>query len=162
VAATGSHASASSYSAEETYERSREQYELLIDPPFKTTSPVAVTGSNSAELNDEYIGFKIKYFTEKLQYPPILLKNANLRKFRLESLKSSTEYKIQVSAFNRNELEGPASNLLVVRTQDAGLFVFLNKFQKGFRQLGDKVHLICIFQTVSNSIEPVCIVIQTV
>jgi hypothetical protein len=113
------------YSAEEVYEKSREQYELLIEPSLRTTTVAAAGGgggaSSSAEVNDEWIGFKIKYFTEKLQYPPILLKNVNLRKFRLENLKPNTEYKIQVSAFNKIESEGPASNLLVIRTQDAGL-----------------------------------------
>jgi hypothetical protein len=115
-------ASAPAYSAEEAYEKSREQYELLIESSLPRTTTASVANSNSAELlTDEWIGFKIKYFTEKLQYPPILLKNVNLRKFRLENLRSNTEYKIQVSAFNKVESEGPASNLLVIKTQDAGL-----------------------------------------
>lgn len=67
-----------------------------------------------------WIGFKIKYFTDKLQYTPVLLKNVNLRKFRLDNLKSNTEYRIQVSAFSALETEGPASNLLTVRTAEAG------------------------------------------
>ena len=70
--------------------------------------------------DDEWIGFKIKYFTSKLQFAPVLLKNANLRKFRLDNLKSNTEYKIQVSAFNKLENEGPASNLLSVKTLESG------------------------------------------
>lgn len=78
----------------------------------------------SGEVQSDWIGFKIKYFTDKLQYTPILLKNINLRKFRLDNLKSNTEYKIQVSAYNqRLENEGPASNLLTVKTHEAGLFV---------------------------------------
>lgn len=74
---------------------------------------------SSAE--SEWIGFKIKYFTDKLQYAPILLKNLNLRKFRLDNLKSNTEYRIQVSAYSSREIEGPASDLLLVRTTEAGL-----------------------------------------
>lgn len=68
----------------------------------------------------EWLGFKIKYFTTKLQFTPVLLRNTLLRKFRLDNLKSNTEYKIQVSAFNRLENEGPASNLLSVRTLESG------------------------------------------
>lgn len=77
-------------------------------------------GGDSAE--SDWIGFKIKYFTEKLQYAPILLKNPNLRKFRLDNLKSNTEYRIQVSAYSARDTEGPASELLVVRTSEAGLY----------------------------------------
>ena len=71
---------------------------------------------------NEWIGFKIKYFTDKLQYTPVLLKNANLRKFRLDNLKSNTDYKVQVSAFSSGGLEGPASNLITIRTHEAGLY----------------------------------------
>lgn len=78
------------------------------------------SGGDSAE--SDWIGFKIKYFTEKLQYAPILLKNPNLRKFRLDNLKSNTEYRIQVSAYSARDTEGPASELLVVRTSEAGLY----------------------------------------
>lgn len=89
------------------------------EDPFKSTGSPA--SSSSAELvTYEWIGFKIKYFTDKLQYKPILLKNLNVRKFRLDTLKPNTEYKIQVSAYSSAELEGPASNLLIVRTLDAG------------------------------------------
>lgn len=73
--------------------------------------------------DDQWIGFKIKYFTDKLQYTPILLKNINLRKFRLDNLKSNTLYKVQVSAYNKLETEGPASILLTVRTNEAGTFI---------------------------------------
>jgi hypothetical protein len=82
--------------------------------------------ASSAEIGAQqqqekyWIGFKIKYFTDKLQYTPVLLKNVNLRKFRLDNLKSNTEYRIQVSAFSALETEGPASNLLTVRTAEAG------------------------------------------
>jgi hypothetical protein len=119
-----------SYSNEllnESYEnsvRSREQYDDLIglSSSTSTTRPVdeysGETGATSG--SDEWIGFKIKYLTDKKQYPPILLKNINLRKFRLDKLKSNAEYKIQVSAFNKREMEGPASKLIVVRTQEAG------------------------------------------
>ena len=78
-------------------------------------------GGSMSSSETDWIGFKIKYFTDKLQYTPILLKNANLRRFRLDNLKSNTEYKIQVSAYNRFNGEGPASNLLVVRTFETGL-----------------------------------------
>jgi hypothetical protein len=78
------------------------------------------TSSSSNDNGDEWLGFKIKYFTNKLQFTPVLLRNTMLRKFRLDNLKSNTEYKIQVSAFNRMENEGPASNLLSVRTLESG------------------------------------------
>ena len=77
--------------------------------------------SSLSGIDTDWIGFKIKYFTDKLQFTPILLKNSNLRKFRLDNLKSNTEYKIQVSAYNKLEFEGPASSLLTVRTHEAGL-----------------------------------------
>lgn len=77
--------------------------------------------SSLSGIDNDWIGFKIKYFTDKLQFTPILLKNSNLRKFRLDNLKSNTEYKIQVSAYNKLEFEGPASSLLTVRTHEAGL-----------------------------------------
>lgn len=77
--------------------------------------------SSLSGIDSDWIGFKIKYFTDKLQFTPILLKNSNLRKFRLDNLKSNTEYKIQVSAYNKLEFEGPASSLLTVRTHEAGL-----------------------------------------
>ena len=76
--------------------------------------------TNSDDGGGEWLGFKIKYFTNKLQFTPVLLRNTMLRKFRLDNLKSNTEYKIQVSAFNRLENEGPASNLLSVRTLESG------------------------------------------
>lgn len=75
---------------------------------------------SSTSAESDWVGFKIKYFTDKLQYPPVLLKNLHLRKFRLDNLKSNTEYRIQVSAFSARETEGPASELLVVRTAEAG------------------------------------------
>ncbi len=69
-----------------------------------------------------WIGFKIKYFTDKLQYTPILLKSIDHKKFRLDNLKSATEYKIQVSAYDSLENEGPASSLLIVKTNEAGSY----------------------------------------
>ena len=77
-------------------------------------------GEPSQEARDQWVGFKIKYFTEKLQYTPIMLKNILFRKFRLDNLKSNTEYKIQVSAYNSVGDEGPASHLLTVKTYEAG------------------------------------------
>lgn len=77
------------------------------------------TATGLSDGENEWIGFKIKYFTNNLQFTPVLLRNANLRKFRLDNLKSNTEYKIQVSAFNKLENEGPASNLLSVRTSES-------------------------------------------
>lgn len=79
------------------------------------------SNQNQIEIENDWIGFKIKYRAGNLQYTPVLLKNTNLRKFRLDNLKSNTEYNIQVSAFNRLENEGPASNLLIVKTHEAGL-----------------------------------------
>jgi hypothetical protein len=76
--------------------------------------------NNINNVHSDWVGFKIKYFTEKLQYTPILLKNILFRKFRLDNLKSNTEYKIQVSAYNSLGDEGPASQLLTVRTYEAG------------------------------------------
>lgn len=78
-------------------------------------------GGSQSSAESDWVGFKIKYFTDKLHYPPVLLKNLNLRKFRLDNLKSNTEYRIQVSAYSARETEGPASDLLVVRTSEAGL-----------------------------------------
>ena len=72
--------------------------------------------------NNEWIGFKIKYSTDKLLYTPIMLKNIQLRKFRLDNLKPNTEYKIQLSAVDKNEFEGPATDFLIVKTLDAGLY----------------------------------------
>jgi hypothetical protein len=57
---------------------------------------------------------------------PVLLKNINLRKFRLDNLKSNTDYKIQVSAVNKLDFEGPASNLLNIKTHEAGNLFILN------------------------------------
>lgn len=77
----------------------------------------------SQAINDtesDWIGFKIKYFTDKLQYTPILLKNILFRKFRLDNLKPNTEYKVQVSAYDSAGNEGPASRLLIVRTFETG------------------------------------------
>lgn len=79
----------------------------------------AAAAANSTNENS-WLGFKIKYFTDKLQYTPILLKNLVNKRFRLDNLKSGTEYKIQVSAYNQLGNEGPASNLLVVKTNEAG------------------------------------------
>ena len=80
--------------------------------------PAVFVHNNDSE--NDWLGFKIKYFTNRMQFTPVLLSNTQLRKFRLDNLKSNTEYKIQVSAFNRLENEGPASNLLSVRTQESG------------------------------------------
>jgi hypothetical protein len=93
-------------------------------------SGVADTSGTSTTNQDDdlWIGFKIKYFTDKLQYTPVLLKNVNLRKFRLDNLKSNTAYKIQVSPVNKHDAEGPASPLLSVRTNEAGWFVCLLLF----------------------------------
>lgn len=82
------------------------------------------SSSSQSSAESDWIGFKIKYFTDKLQYPPVFLKNLNLRKFRLDNLKSNTDYRIQVSAYSARETEGPASDLLVVRTSEAGLYHF--------------------------------------
>ena len=89
----------------------------------------SVSPTNSLTLEDTsatnpWIGFKIKYFTEKLQYTPILLKNVLFRKFRLDNLKPNTEYKIQVSAYDSVGNEGPASMLLTVKTYETGLSLF--------------------------------------
>jgi hypothetical protein len=89
--------------------------------PVATSSEATDSSGGAIQTSEsEWIGFKIKYFTDKLQYTPILLKNSQLRRFRLDNLKSNTLYTIQVSAFNVNESEGPASNLLNVKTHEAG------------------------------------------
>jgi len=88
--------------------------EWSVSPESQTT--------NDTESN--WIGFKIKYFTEKLQYTPILLKNVLFRKFRLDNLKPNTEYKVQVSAYDSAGNEGPASRLLIVKTFETGLYFF--------------------------------------
>jgi hypothetical protein len=93
--------------------------EWSINDIDETSTSLNETSSSSND--DEWLGFKIKYFTNKLQFTPVLLRNTMLRKFRLDNLKSNTEYKIQVSAFNRIENEGPASNLLSVRTLESGI-----------------------------------------
>lgn len=84
-----------------------------------TTSETNGTVVDASEAN-EWLGFKIKYFSDKLIYTPILLGNRKLRKFRLDNLRPSVEYKIQVSAYNRVGNEGPASNLLTVITNESG------------------------------------------
>lgn len=89
------------------------QNDLATD--LNQTTPDPTNNENS------WIGFKIKYFTDKLQYTPILLKSILHKKFRLDNLKSGTEYKIQVSAYNSLGNEGPASSLLIVKTNEAGL-----------------------------------------
>ena len=99
--------------------------ENVIDDSSSNSNLLSTTtNSNGANLNNnnnnEWIGFKIKYFTDKLKYTPVLLKNINLRKFRLDNLKSNTDYKIQVSAVNKLDFEGPASNLLNIKTHEAG------------------------------------------
>ncbi len=78
--------------------------------------------SNSTEAVT-WVGFKIKYFTDTLQYTPILLKNILFRKFRLDNLKPHTEYKIQVSAYDDGGNEGPASRLLSVKTFETGYYL---------------------------------------
>ena len=81
----------------------------------------SVSETNATRVGSDWVGFKIKYFTEKLQYTPILLKNILIRKFRLDNLKANTVYKIQVSAYQNIGTEGPASRLLNVRTFETGL-----------------------------------------
>jgi len=94
--------------------------EWSINDIDETSTSLNETSNANDDDDDEWLGFKIKYFTNKLQFTPVLLRNTMLRKFRLDNLKSNTEYKIQVSAFNRIENEGPASNLLSVRTLESG------------------------------------------
>ena len=86
----------------------------------KDVSSITIEWSANGDESADWVGFKIKYFTNKLQFAPVLLRNTQLRKFRLDNLKSNTEYKIQVSAFNKLEQEGPASSLLSVKTLESG------------------------------------------
>jgi hypothetical protein len=79
-----------------------------------------LTATSQLPAENTWVGFKIKYFTDKLQYTPTSLRSISLKKFRIDNLKSATEYKIQVSAFNSLGNEGPASNLIVVKTNEAG------------------------------------------
>lgn len=94
--------------------------ERLVEIHKDATSITIEWKTVATSAESDWIGFKIKYFTDKLQYAPVLLKNLNLRKFRLDNLKSNTEYRIQVSAYSARDTEGPASDLLVVRTAEAG------------------------------------------
>ena len=101
--------------------------------PVPTSSEATDSNVGTGQSSDsEWIGFKIKYFTDTLQYTPILLKNSQLRRFRLDNLKSNTLYTIQVSAFNVNESEGPASNLLNVKTHEAGKKSIFNSNRSPF------------------------------
>ena len=104
--------------------------EWSIISPDNNHNLDVLTNKNDANSSDpSWIGFKIKYFTDKLQYTPILLKNILFRKFRLDNLKPHTEYKIQVSAYDDHENEGPASRLLSVKTFETGtLLVCDNEF----------------------------------
>ena len=90
-----------------------------------TSTTTDMTNGTESDTVNEWLGFKIKYFSDKLIYTPILLGNRKLRKFRLDNLRPSVEYKIQVSAYNRVGNEGPASNLLTVITNESGKIIFL-------------------------------------
>ena len=88
----------------------------------KDAQSITLEWSLPSIIDAEWIGFKIKYSTDNLVYTPILLKNINLRKFRIDNLKPDTEYKIQISAVNKNDFEGPATDFVIVKTLDAGLY----------------------------------------
>lgn len=101
----------------------------------------------SQAINDtesDWIGFKIKYFTDKLQYTPILLKNILFRKFRLDNLKPNTEYKVQVSAYDSAGNEGPASRLLIVRTFETGLKANRNNHFLLFGDSDCMIKILCL------------------
>ena len=101
------------------------EWSLGDEPPPPPASPTATTSNNDSLSSGEradWLGFKIKYFTERLHYTPVLLKNLQFRRFRLDNLRAHTEYRVQVSAYDALGREGPASNLLSVRTNEAGLF----------------------------------------
>ncbi len=87
---------------------------------ISSISDPLLTATSQLPAENTWVGFKIKYFTDKLQYTPTSLRSISLKKFRIDNLKSATEYKIQVSAFNSLGNEGPASNLIVVKTNEAG------------------------------------------
>lgn len=72
--------------------------------------------------NNNWIGYKLKYTIDddSLRAQQILIDNLNETKYRLNNLKPFTEYKIQVSAYNKLDEEGPASSLLIVKTHESG------------------------------------------
>ncbi|RNA36582.1 hypothetical protein BpHYR1_036308 [Brachionus plicatilis] len=92
----------------------------------KEAQSITLEWSLPATIDPEWIAYKIKYSTDNLIYTPILLKNINVKKFRLDNLKPNTEYKIQISAVNKNDLEGPATDFVLARTLDAGLSRSMN------------------------------------
>jgi hypothetical protein len=98
------------------------------DKPYSSSESDVANDNSTQPVVIEWIGFKIKYFTEKLQYAPVLLKNRHLRKFRIDNLRPNTEYKIQISAINNMNAEGPASNLLSVRTLETGSYALVGLF----------------------------------
>jgi hypothetical protein len=110
---------ANSLRIQDLHEITRDSTSITIEWSIESNRLTSTTNNND-DANANWIGFKIKYFTDKIHYKPILLGNINLRKFKLDNLMSNTNYRIQVSAYNKNGNEGPASNLLSLQTHEAG------------------------------------------
>ena len=89
----------------------------------KDAQSITIEWSASSENQSQWLGFKIKYTradASETRVVPLLVLNVADRRFRIDSLRPYTEYKIQVSAINRLHEEGPASNMITVRTNEAG------------------------------------------
>jgi hypothetical protein len=101
------------------HEINRESTSITIGWNIKNDDDDDDDYSNS---NTNWIGYKIKYTfdDDSLKAQQILIDNLKETKYRLDNLKSFTEYKIQVSAYNKFDEEGPASNLLIAKTHESG------------------------------------------
>ena len=82
--------------------------------------------TTSSNISD-WVGYKIKYSRDDDNDKAITLNylnNLNENSYRIEKLLPFTSYKVQVSAYKSvNNEEGPSSNLIYVRTTEAGILI---------------------------------------
>jgi hypothetical protein len=93
---------------------------------WQTSISSSISSSSSLNQQNDWIGYKIKYSRDDDNNAITLnyLNNLNENKYRIEKLLPFTNYKIQVSAYKSiNNEEGPSSNLIYVRTSEAGILI---------------------------------------
>jgi hypothetical protein len=92
---------------------------------WTTSQSTSLTSGTNTDVNG-WVGYKIKYSRDDDNDKAITLNylnNLNENTYRVEKLLPFTSYKIQVSAYKAvNNEEGPSSNLIYVRTTEAGNF----------------------------------------
>ena len=101
-------------------EISKDSTSITIE--WQTTSSPFSSSSIVQNTSNDWIGYKIKYSRDDDNAITInYLNKLNEKKYRIEKLLPFTNYKIQVSAYKSvNNEEGPSSNLIYVRTSEAG------------------------------------------